>query len=520
MTAPFLTFSAVLTFFKSFLNGIGYNLCRKRPLYIFSELNGHALILAKNILEKEKDSKLKPMIVFTDVIFGENETGYELTTEARKIKALCLKTDIAHLNIISKKQDTEIFLIGEDESENVRQASIITGALNQSVKKLNVKIFVFASKESSRYTLDSLDCTNLLNQDTVSQNKANGFKLRRINCIRQLVWRTVPDMDIVGKSRDGVISVMIAGIGSYGLEFFKMLVWFCQIDGCKLEINLFDKTPKSEYGGLESVIARQCPELIEKNGTEYDIMMFDGIDFTTDGFAKLLEGSGSVSERLRRTDIAIVCSGNDDLNIEMSVYLRELFDKCNHVVMAKDKETDIENEVPDIYSVVYDSRKYGSVSGGSKAEFLKNHQEQKYHIRFIGSVDEQYSYDNIYSAEKEADAFIYHNKWSKTAEKTNEERLKFDRFEFYRQSSMATAVHQGYLRGAGIYGRIECLCGRNDDMCECENCVRRKRMEHARWMAYMRSEGYSYRKERFDRAKLHNDLIDWGELSKSEHSKD
>lgn len=334
-------------------------------------------------------------------------------------------------------------------------------------------------------------------------------------------------MDIIGKSRDGIISVMIVGMGSYGMEFFKMLIWFCQIDSCKLEINLFDKAPEGEYGGIESVIRRQCPELIEKNGTEYDIMMFDGVDFTTDGFAKLLETSDDVSDRLGRTNIAIVCTGDDDLNIETSVYLREIFDRFNHVGMTKqDCNRSLEDEVPDIYSVVYDSRKYGSISGNSKAEFLKNHQEQKYHIQFIGSVDEQYSYDNIYDAEKEATAFTYHNKWSHTADDVLKERLKFDQFEFYRQSSMATAIHQSYLEKSSIYNSIKCLKGvkdgmlKKDDMCKCENCVKRKKMEHTRWMAYMRSEGFSYRKERFDRAKLHNDLVDWDELSESEYPKD
>lgn len=507
--APFLTFGAVLSFFRNFVDDIRYVFSRRKPLYIFSELNERSVVLAKSVLE---DQRSRPMIVFCGV---SDDSANEFLPDAKDIHAVLLEKEIVHLDLLSKKQDAELFMIGEDESENVRQAAIITGELDKYGKKQNVKIFVFAVKESSRCTLDSLEYDNLLNKDTVSE-EGGSFKLRRINCVRQLAWRTVPMMDVIKKSRGGVVSVMIAGMGSYGSEFFKTLMWFCRIDGLKLEINLFDKAPKGEHGGIESALRRYCPELIEKNGSEYDIMMFDGIDFTTDGFASLLEKRDGVCERLRRTDIAVVCTGDDDLNIETAVYLREIFDRINGICGAKS----LENELPDIYSVVYDSRKYGSVSGDKKDEYLKNHREQKYHIRFIGSLDEQYSYKNVYSADDEATAFEYHNKWSKTNAEVIEARLKFDRFEFYRQSSLASAIHHNYLKKSGIYEKMPCLNGGNDDKCECKNCARRKIAEHARWAAYMRAEGYSYRSERFDRAKLHNDLTDWGELSSDERSKD
>jgi len=50
-------------------------------------------------------------------------------------------------------------------------------------------------------------------------------------------------------------------------------------------------------------------------------------------------------------------------------------------------------------------------------------------------------------------------------------------------------------------------------------------LEHKRWNAYMRSEGYVYsgshdRATRNDRAKLHHDLIPFRALSKEEANKD
>ena len=52
-----------------------------------------------------------------------------------------------------------------------------------------------------------------------------------------------------------------------------------------------------------------------------------------------------------------------------------------------------------------------------------------------------------------------------------------------------------------------------------------RRLEHCRWNAYMRSEGYSYggtveREGRNDLAKLHNCLVPFDELPLSEQEKD
>ena len=81
---------------------------------------------------------------------------------ARDINAICLKRDVTHLNIIKKRGDVEIFLIGENESENVSQAVQLTTELNEKNKKHNVKIFVFSTKPSAAYTIDSVEYEKLL----------------------------------------------------------------------------------------------------------------------------------------------------------------------------------------------------------------------------------------------------------------------------------------------------------------------------------------------------------------------
>ena len=55
--------------------------------------------------------------------------------------------------------------------------------------------------------------------------------------------------------------------------------------------------------------------------------------------------------------------------------------------------------------------------------------------------------------------------------------------------------------------------------CECENCMKRKRSEHMRWNAYTMTLGYVRGSYRADRAKVHNKLCAWDDLSKIDKHK-
>ena len=65
---------------------------------------------------------------------------------------------------------------------------------------------------------------------------------------------------------------------------------------------------------------------------------------------------------------------------------------------------------------------------------------------------------------------------------------------------------------------FESACG-HPDTCTCEICEARRKTEHMRWNAYMRSEGY-VKGVRNDRAKTHPNLCTWDELPYLDRFKD
>ena len=567
LIAPLMTISNIMSLFKNFWDALRYRFVWFRNVYILSELNKKSVALAKSI----RNDHLKAAIVFADVLERNGETDAELLRQADELKAICLKRDISSVNFLSKKGIVELFLISNDESQNVSQAVKITTAINRHCpkkgeKKRNIKIFTFSTQPSAPYIIDSIKYDNLVARS--GEYGEESFKLRRINEKQQLIWNTVPKMKVfeIADRHEKTLSVMIVGFGNYGKEFFKMLAWYCQFEGYQLQINIIDKqgNPEKAKNDLEALINRECPELLKKNRctaageAHYDIEAYAGVDVKSSDLDELLLYDGSEQEkietanRLKRTNLVIVALGDDDINIEISIRLRSLFDRVNGV--KANKKFDWKDEVVEIYSIVYDDQKcsilYNEESADRDARILVNHKDIPYHIHFIGSMSSQYNYHNIYDAQLEKSAYDHHTGWvdieeriynewlanddfanldnhewhfhyEKTDEAAECARKKYEQFEYYRLSSIAKELYQREIKNnEGL--RAATVCTEDGKQtCQCENCIRRKRSEHMRWNAYTRTIGFSFKENgRADRAMLHDNLCEWHQLPPIERLKD
>ena len=433
VAAPILTFGNVLSLFKNINGEFRLRLSRKRPVYIMSEMNEQSVAMAEQIVKAKKEKGGKPLIVFADVFAQNEESDYELLLRARKINAICLKKDAAHIDFGEKGEPVEIFLIGENEAENTEQAIQLTE--KHKGKKRNIAVYVFAASPTTDYILDSVDKgehylhddfmkwlkekpQDILFGEEWKQKKipmGGNFSVRRIDPVDLLV------MDVLKKNeyadykaiqaaaeQDKTIGITILGMGRYGTHFLKTAVWFYQRYGYRVEFNIFDAGGTN--GDVRKRIGQECPELLTKNNApekddaQYDIRFFTGIDCFSSDFDDLLHREAA---RFCRTKLVFVSLGDDDKDINAAMTVRALFDQMQ--IEAKGEATD----VPFIYSVVYDDQKVSNLNAAPNGG-LRNYREQKYQIRFVGARAEQYAYKLIEeNKQRETDAFMYHLDWTR-----------------------------------------------------------------------------------------------------------
>lgn len=567
--SPVLTFSAVLSLFKNVFVKLKLKTGGKRNTYVFSELNGRSLVLAKSIIDKLNASeKSGPRIIFAGTSEQFCNDHSELKAGADELNAICVEDGIAELELSGCKAGLEFFVIGEDESKNLSDTIKLTEMYKL---RKNTKVFIFSASEAVGVMLDSIEKTNLI--DTISPDKfskdkslnpSEYFILRRVDENHVFADNTMRQIDIFTKYRaemdalpwaedgspnpdkDKIISVLLLGLGHHGKALLKNLIWFCQMKGFFLEVNVVEKT-SGPFGSVAGFI-HECPGVMAVNNNydykgdaRYSIKFLEGVDVTKGGLdwtsAYRTANAGNYDEdqldtimRLRRTSIVFATLGDDERNIGAAIDIRRLMDKItlnrlrdelqetgkslDEVEAEVAKRFETEKSLPEIYAVVYDEGKSNALE---TINGLK-HYNGNYDISFIGGLNEIYAYDNVFNEATEQLGFVFHAMWAEIGQE-KKAYAQYETYEYLRNSSLAQAIHK---KNSLQHGFIR------EDVPEEEKAAYAKleeRIEHIRWCAYVRSVGYEYcgynkKIARNDRAKWHHDLVPHAELSEEEKSKD
>ena len=217
-------------------------------------------------------------------------------------------------------------------------------------------------------------------------------------------------------------------------------------------------------------------------------------------------------ERLRRTTAVIVALGKDDMDIEVAMRLRMLFDRLRTDDVSP-TQTHSQERVK-ILSLVYNSKTVNNLS-----DTLRNHRYQPYNITFIGDRNHRYNYEMITARKDEQEALYHHARWLYTMRANGKKvddydpirsLIDYSRYEYFRVSSMARNLHTELFNNDTFPQSF-----RNTDDKQGENYV----IAHRRWSAFMRAGGYISGRQN-DRAKRHKELVPYDALPTEKQGND
>ena len=137
-----------------------------------------------------------------------------------------------------------------------------------------------------------------------------------------------------------------------------------------------------------------------------------------------------------------------------------------------------------------------------------------YDILFVGDAKTVYSAQVIMNPALEEEALALHKRYN------NGDPYGFYEFEYNYKSSMASVIHFAVRKQLGIPGADKSEADLTDD--EAKTIAT---LEHKRWNAYTRSEGYIFsgskeKASRNDLGRMHNNLVVFGDLSDGDVLKD
>lgn len=494
LAAPVMAAGFILSLFKEISALIKYYLYPKADLYLISELNERSLALAEDIRRQKKGRKL---IVFTDVFEQNEERDFELIGRAKRLGVLLLKRDITELGFRSLYRNCQrkVYLLGEDEDENLRQAlTLIHRFRGSRIEGPRLQLYVFSRNTESEALLNSAD--------------GGEIKVRRINEFRSLAMSEMLENPVFPPREEGEVGkicIAIIGLGRYGTELLKTVCWCTQMPGYELSVHIFDKD------NAEDRMLASVPELIKKakeklaGDAEYELNFHNNTDVMGSEFLKTI----SAIDGLTRV---YVCLGDDETNVDIAMRVRM---ELGRAVQERG------GRVPPIYSIVYSASKTETVA--MQENGLINMRGEPYGITFIGSVKKRYSLENIEQPDLERVAFSLHMSWANTQPDDIKEKMakQFERYEYFRRSSMAGAMYRRLRADLGIVKRSE-----SEDLPKEEreaniryNDILRE-YEHRRWNTFIRADGYVRSPVRDDIAKTHPLLESYHLLPPDEKKKD
>lgn len=486
--APILTFGFVLSFFKNTVAYKRYITHYCSDVFVFSELNERSLALAADLY---RNKPKKRFFVFTDVFERDEEQTSEQIERAKELGAICFRKDIAAIDFSfhSAKSQLNFFTIGENQTENTEQALML---IKRWGSRKNTNLYVFSSQVEAEFLL-AASCAGA-KSDSDGKQTIN-MKVRHVDEVQSLISRTLYEtgydkifasayLDASGTKR---ICAVVLGMGHHGAAMFKALTWFCQMTGYEVEIHAFDRDMLAE-----EKLRSQCPELLDFSGktdiegeAKYTVKIHAGVDTDTEAFDKSVMS-------LPRITYVWIALGDDERNIAAAVKMRMLSGRCGYD--------------PEIQAIVYDSAKKEALRD------ITNYKGQKFNIDYMGDMKTCFSESVILNSEVEEAALRRHLKWGKESD--------FWLYGYNYRSSIASAVHRKMKILCGIPGADKPPEERSD-----AERIPLRILEHCRWNAYMRSEGYIYagttaESGRDDLVKKHHCLVPYWDLPPKEQEKD
>ncbi|MCC8046674.1 MAG: hypothetical protein LIP12_14500 [Clostridiales bacterium] len=488
-----------------------------KDVFVFSELNDASITLAEDICAgdhfrqimgfcKEDRSKRRPVLVFTDTYNDENdESGAELIDRAKALGAICVREDMMFLSFRSAAT-VSYFLL--DSSYQGSMNALDTLLKNDGNGKplwpspaseqdpVSTRVYLFSEDGNTNSMIRNL-------RDRYKEN-ADRVMIRNVRSCRNAVVNLMYDTPlflslftdenekafrtVTADEEETDLTVTILGDNQLAQELFKASYWCGQMNHIRLHLNVLARDPAR----FEQRIRQECPELQSSCDEDSDLLRVFPNDPDTPRnppyaytlrFIQIKDTAlltDLPEDLLGRTDYFAVAFDSDQENLEAADCLSQ---RVTHLLLESFSERH-----PVIAVSVFDR-----VLSDAAARL----RPEPFHPYLIPFADRQSRFNckNVFitdfSFDADASGILY--------DKTHEKKEQEDEYKFW--ANIARTVHVPYkMFGIGAIEEIRLNgCGvksgyryRKEIPYNAQLADALAWIEHRRWNAFMRAQGFCH----------------------------
>lgn len=491
IAGPVITAGFIISFFGSFVENIRFRMMRKAEIHVFSQLNEASLLLAESI----NDNKCG--YVFCNYSGKISDLDEKIRKRIRQIKGVILKGTETELKFHLDVQKIHVYEIAESRTANEKNALAFMERYKKNLQKKSVEVAVFASGSTTEVMFNSVEKKNC--------------RIRIIDEVKYTCYSLLFDFPLYHNINRNKVSVLVVGAGTTGKEMIKAVSWCGQMLDADLKISVVDLDAER----VKMQLLKECPEIFLENK-----IGFYQADVTRNEFKEVLD------QYCRDATYIVIALKEDDLNIDTATYLKMYYEAVDFS----------KKDMPMIHLRVRDTVK--------NERIMRVYQQDDFHINAFGSIEKVFSHKNLIHSNLEKMALASHFAYYQVLDKLKHQddpRIKADiqyardsynSEEYNQRSSFASALHIiykmhdcGVAISSGTLLKREHIKQLREKLQDSGLRDRLAQLEHRRWNAFMRSEGYSkasidaveqyfkYTKKPSNKeAKLHPAIVSWEEL--------
>ena len=425
-----------------------------REKYYFSELNDASLELAKSICRIKRFFLIRPILIFTDAyVDGGQERSAELMMEAKRIGAICVRDDLAHVkkNKLGRKK---LFLIDVIKEANLQTLTVLADTPNSKYLK-RAEIYLFTKDDTyipvERNLQKALRAKWKIKTDDDPRLPVIIPVRGHRNLITNMLCKVPLYEPLIGKERntDGTrnLTVTILGAGQLGMEMLLNTYWIGQLPDCRLTINVVSQEAevtfwdKLDYINPELRRTMQAGDpLLQVNAKGemapvYCTVNYIQEDMKSSAFLRRLDKDGPDTSLLD-TDYFFVAPGSDDDSISIANIVRKYVGEYRLAQKSTQRTV--------IAYVVYSSEVADALNKNKRFSYFKDF--HNIYMCAVGSRREVYSAETVFMYDYIDQANVAHNAY--LSAKSREERAEKHRArlnnDYKYWASLARSMHIKY----------------------------------------------------------------------------
>ncbi len=485
---------------------------KKQYTYVFSACNEKTMAIAASIVPPEGITGYN--IIFAGINnehdFSKNEQVQSIKEKIQSIHAVYIENSVEDIltKLKSKSEGFEIFLFGE-EKQNLIDLDRIRESLTPqdylSPIKIYVELYNTPWNVYQKYLSDHI---------TKPENGEEKFVINFLRTEENFAYNYLLKNSIFENAIESNIKtekdvkVLIVGMNARNLEMLKAVLHLGQMPGYRITVMVLDG------GKGKAVLNCKMPEIdLEKKVDEYGdafyhIIYHEEVDFETDQFEEIIEGS--------YLDFTFAF-----INVEDDIMNANLGMRLNALCYQKNKDNVV-------YSGNEEKKKYKiQVNIKNREMCSKWDSDLTKHLEFVGDIKDTYNYSFITMSDIEKATIAIHYVRYPAEEEGNPSWNSYCNNEYNRHSVYARTLSLKYKVKV-----IEERCPENPDYTLTATDKEWKIYEHMRWNVYTRTIGYRLAEDGIRNAegeveksirfigKVHHDLVTFDELTPKEQAKD